>query len=70
MGAFDKPGADAEADGKVFKVGRADQHHRLVEAVVGNGQGHFFGQGRTGALGVAELGIIVGVAGGGQGQRR
>ncbi|MNP16021.1 hypothetical protein D3C76_1083990 [compost metagenome] len=69
-GAFHYAAADTEADGEVFQVGGADQHHRLVQAVVDNGQGHFFGQGRAVASGVIELDVIVGVAGGGHGQGR
>ncbi|MCY1177096.1 hypothetical protein D9M73_173920 [compost metagenome] len=69
-GAFDNAAADAETDREVFQIGRTDQHHRLVEAVIDNGQGHFLGQRGAVAFGVAELDVIVGVAGGGHGQGR
>ncbi len=66
-GVMDNPAADAEADDKVFQVGGRDQHHRLADAVVGNGQRHLFGQRGFGGRAVIEVAVLVTLAGGGRG---
>ncbi|MNE12696.1 hypothetical protein D3C80_1055090 [compost metagenome] len=64
----DDAAAEAEADDKVFKVGRAHQHYRLVDAVVGNAQGDFFGQRCAGLAVIGQVAVVIAVAGRGRSQ--
>ena len=66
-GAFNDAAAHTKTNGKIFQVGRADEHDGLVQAVVHDRQGDFFGQWRAARLAIAELDVIIGSAGGGQG---
>ncbi|MNJ52660.1 hypothetical protein D3C77_480060 [compost metagenome] len=60
--------AEAETDDEIFKVRRAYQHHRLVDAVVGNAQGYLFSQRCAGLAVIGQVVVVIAVAGRGRSQ--
>ncbi len=70
VGRRDDAAGEAETDHEVFQVGGGNQHHRLVQAVVGNRQGGFLGQFGGAPVEVVEAMEAVALAGGGDGSRQ